>query len=66
MEVGSVRFREPTATEAEHNAQHPDRPKKRNYSKQFDRPPFVGPSTLLPEKKGSERTTKESINPANK
>ena len=60
MEVDGIRFREPTATEAEHVAQHPDRPKKRNYSEQFDRPPFVGASTLLPEKNMRGRLRKDN------
>ena len=45
MEVEGTRFREPTRTEAEHNAQHHDRPKKRNYDEQFDRAPFTEESS---------------------
>ena len=49
MEVEGIRFRAPTTTEEEHNANHPQRPKKRNYSQTFDRMPFVS-ERLLPEK----------------
>ena len=48
MEVEGIRFRAPTTTEEEHNANHPDRPKKRNYSQMFDLMPFVS-ERLLPE-----------------
>ena len=50
MQVDGIRFREPTRTEAEHQAQHPDAQKKRNYSETFDRDPFVQVELLLPEK----------------
>ena len=52
-----MRFRAPTTTEIEHNADCPDRPKKRNYSQTFDCMPFVV-KRLLPEKNLRGRSKK--------
>ena len=60
MEVDGVRFRAPTTTELEHNSNHPDRPKKRNYSATFDRSPFVSHQQLLPEKNLRGRFRKDN------
>ena len=49
MEVEGITFRAPTTSEAKHNSDFQDRPKKRNYAETFDRAPFVA-ERLLPEK----------------
>lgn len=50
MNVDGIQFRAPTTSAEEHNAQNPNRPKKRNYAEIFDRSPFTSPTRLLPEK----------------
>ena len=49
MEVEGITFRAPTTSEAEHNSDFQDRPKKRNYAETFDHAPFVA-ERLLPQK----------------
>ena len=58
MEVDGIRFRAPT--EEEHISNHPDQPKKQNYSHQFDRSPFVTEERLLPEKNARGRFRKDA------
>ena len=57
MEVDGIRFRAPTE---DNISNHPDQPKKRNYSHQFDRSPFVTEQRLLPEKNARGRFRKDA------
>ena len=50
MNVDGMRFRAPTTTAEEHEADCAKRPKNRNYSETFDRSLFTAPCRLLPEK----------------
>ena len=45
-----MRFRAPTTTAEEHDADCANRPKKKNYAETFDQSPFTAPCRLLPEK----------------
>ena len=50
MNVDGMRFRAPTTTAEEHEADCANQPKKRNYAETSDRSPFTAPCRLLPEK----------------
>ena len=49
MNVDGMRFRAPTTTSEEHEADCANRPKKKNYAETFNRSPFIAPYRLLPE-----------------
>ena len=50
MNVDGMRFRAPTTTEEEHEADFSNPPKEINYADTFDRSPFTAPCRLLPKK----------------
>ena len=49
MNVGGVRFRAPTKTAEEHEADFANCPKKKNYAETFNQSPFTTPCRLLTE-----------------
>ena len=60
MHVDEMRFRAPTTTTEEHEADCANRPKKRNYSETFDRSPFTAPCRLIPEKNSGDNFKRDS------
>lgn len=59
MNVEGINFRVPTIPTHEHNIRFEDRPSKKIYYAQFDRPPFIK-SVLLPELNDSGNLKKKA------